>query len=214
MPTSEETLTTLVTAYLEQDDIVSRIPDFIMLAELRIGREVRVRQLQKSITPVAIPAGGKLALPSDFIEISSHMIQATTPWRPEYVPEAQFVALASNSVQGIPKAYTLVGEEIWFSSPPDSATYMYEMNYYAYPETIIGGGANWIATNVMDIYLYATLLEAEPYIINDARMATWKGLYDSAKISMMQMSRRGVNRPGGTARSYAKSHPERRGRYA
>jgi hypothetical protein len=32
----------------------------------------------------------------------------------------------------------------------------------------------------MDAILYASLGEAEPYLINDGRIATWAGLYDRA----------------------------------
>ncbi len=37
-----------------------------------------------------------------------------------------------------------------------------------------------MAVNYPDALLYASLLEAEPYLINDARSQTWATLYDRA----------------------------------
>jgi hypothetical protein len=41
----------------------------------------------------------------------------------------------------------------------------------------LSAGANWLITNFPDVYLYATLLEAAPYMGNDARIDVWKQGY-------------------------------------
>jgi len=37
---------------------------------------------------------------------------------------------------------------------------------------------NWLLTAHPDVYLYGSLLEAQPYLIDDARIATWSQLFD------------------------------------
>jgi hypothetical protein len=39
---------------------------------------------------------------------------------------------------------------------------------------------NWLLTAHPDVYLYGSLLEAQPYLIDDARIATWSQLFDKA----------------------------------
>ena len=38
-----------------------------------------------------------------------------------------------------------------------------------YPDS----ATNWLITNAPDIYLYGTMLEAEPFIMNDERVQLW-----------------------------------------
>jgi hypothetical protein len=40
--------------------------------------------------------------------------------------------------------------------------------------------SNAFMANAPDALLYAALLEAEPYLMNDARINTWGSLYDRA----------------------------------
>jgi len=37
---------------------------------------------------------------------------------------------------------------------------------------------NWMLTNNPDVYLYGALLEAQPYLMDDARIATWAQIFD------------------------------------
>jgi hypothetical protein len=39
---------------------------------------------------------------------------------------------------------------------------------------------NWLLTAAPDAYLYGTLMQAAPYLQDDARIATWSALYSSA----------------------------------
>ena len=56
-----------------------------------------------------------------------------------------------------------------------------EILYYAKPTVLSTGNAsNVFLANYPDALLYASLLEAEPYLINDARSQTWATLYDRA----------------------------------
>jgi hypothetical protein len=53
------------------------------------------------------------------------------------------------------------------------------MLYYAKPALLSDSNAsNVFLANCPDALLYAALGEAEPYLMNDARLQTWAALYD------------------------------------
>ena len=39
---------------------------------------------------------------------------------------------------------------------------------------------NWLITNAPDIYLYGSMLEAEPFIMNDERVPLWLAAFEKA----------------------------------
>jgi hypothetical protein len=76
--------------------------------------------------------------------------------------------------------YTILASEFKLSPVPDS-NYTLEMLYYASPTFMDDSNAsNVFMANAPDALLYASLLEAEPYLMNDARINTWGSLYDRA----------------------------------
>jgi hypothetical protein len=69
---------------------------------------------------------------------------------------------------------------------PDTA-YVLILLYYAKPEALSDTNAsNVFMANCPDALLYGALLEAEPYLMNDARLATWTQLYSSAITSLAE----------------------------
>jgi hypothetical protein len=73
-----------------------------------------------------------------------------------------------------------LASEFELAPKPDTA-YTLEILYYAKPTVLSTGNAsNVFLANYPDALLYASLLEAEPYLINDARSQTWATLYDRA----------------------------------
>jgi hypothetical protein len=61
------------------------------------------------------------------------------------------------------------------------------MLYYAKPTALSDTNtSNVFMANCPDALLYGALLEAEPYLMNDARLATWTQLYSSAITSLAE----------------------------
>jgi hypothetical protein len=81
---------------------------------------------------------------------------------------------------GLPVFYTVLSAEFQFAPIPDTA-YVLEILYYAQPTVLsTSNSSNVFLANYPDALLYGALLEAEPYLINDARSQTWATLYDRA----------------------------------
>jgi hypothetical protein len=169
-----------VASYLGRSDLTTEIPDFIRFAELRLGRELRTRQMLNSATAPMIANDAKVALPTDFLEIRDLFIQGN-PRRPlTYMSPSAFSREARADIVGLPVFYTILASEFQYAPIPD-AIYTLEILYYAKPTFLSSSNAsNVFLANYPDALLYASLIEAEPYLINDARSQLWATLYDRA----------------------------------
>jgi hypothetical protein len=173
-------LQTAVANYLARTDLTNQITDFIRFAELRLRRELRIRQMLKSATTTTVGGTATVALPSDFLEIRDFII-LTNPVQPlTYSSPSIFSRNARVTESGKPLDYTILATEFQLAPVPDS-TYTIKMLYYSAPEFLSStNSSNSFVANAPDALLYASLLEAEPYLMNDARINTWGTMYDRA----------------------------------
>jgi hypothetical protein len=169
-----------VAGYLGRSDLTTQIPDFIRFAELRLGRELRTRPMLNSATAPTVANDARTALPTDFLEIRDLFIQGN-PRRPlTYMSPSAFSRQARADIIGLPVFYTILASEFQYAPVPD-AIYTLEILYYAKPTFLSSSNAsNVFLANYPDALLYASLIEAEPYLINDARSQLWATLYDRA----------------------------------
>lgn len=173
-------LKTAVANYLARTDLTDQIPDFIRFAELRLRRELRIRQMLKSVTTTTTAGDSTVELPSDFLEIRDFVV-VTNPVQPlTYSSPAIFSRNTRSTESGKPLDYTILSTEFQLSPIPDSAYTVKLLYYYAPTFLSDSNQGNAFITNAPDALLYASLLEAEPYIMNDARINTWGGMYDRA----------------------------------
>lgn len=170
-------LKTAVANWLDRTNLTTRIPEFIALAESQIGKDVRIRQMEKRVS--ASISTEYYDVPTDLIKIRNIQIN-TTPYLTvlEYLtPEQMDQFLATNNT-GVPYYFTIIGEEFQFKPIPDQ-TYTAEVAYFARLTAFSGDNdTNWLLTNYPDIYLYGTLIAAEPYVDNDKEIQKWSALYN------------------------------------
>lgn len=142
-----------VAGWLARADLASAIPDFIALGEAAINRELRVRQMLKTATG-DVDADGRFPLPSDYLEmlaVSGFQHGQMVPLDNRYfIVDADSVRLANT-------------------------TGAYEFSYWArIPPMSDAAPQNWLILAEPGIYLYSALVEASPYIQDDARTAIWE----------------------------------------
>lgn len=170
-----------VVEYLARDQdstLVARIPSFIQLAEAKFNRQLFHRRMeQRSIAVVDLSSTGPefVALPSDFqsmrrIRLSSVAGKPSLEFRSGAQIDEYRTSTADISAQ--PRYFTVFGDEIELAPTPDAA-YTIEMVYRQFIPPLALGGTNWLLTAAPDLYLYGALLEAAPYIKEDARIQTW-----------------------------------------
>ena len=73
-----------------------------------------------------------------------------------------------------------------------------QMTYYTVFGPLINDtDTHWLLANAYDIYLYGSLVAAEPYLRNDERVVLWQAGYADAVAAVMETEMRGrINRSG------------------
>ena len=177
-------LKTTVANYLARSDLTSVIPDFIQLAEQRMRRDLRIRQMLKVVTTTTTAGDSTVALPSDFLQLRDIHLDGNPVYPLQYQAPNAFYRNTRSSEAGVPRQYTILASEFQFAPIPDTA-YTIQMLYYAKPDFLSDSNtSNAFLANCPDALLYASLSEAEPYLMNDARIQVWAGLYDRAVVNI------------------------------
>lgn len=167
-----------VASYLARSDLTAMIPDFIRMAELRLRRELRIRQMLKVVTTTTTGGDSTVELPSDFLQMRDLHIATNPASTLEYQSPSNLFRNARTTESGLPKMYTVLAQEFQLAPVPDSA-YTLSMLYYASPVFMSSTvPSNSFMAICPDLLLYASLGEAESYLMNDPRLQTWASLYD------------------------------------
>jgi hypothetical protein len=176
--TNYSDLQTTIASYLARSDLTAMIPDFIRLAETRLRRELRIRQMLKVVTTTAVAGDSTVELPSDFLQMRDLHIATNPATTLEYQSPSALFRNARTTDSGLPKQYTVLAQEFQLAPVPDS-NYTINLLYYAAPTFLSNtNSSNAFMANCPDLLLYGSLGEAEPYLMNDARLQTWATLYD------------------------------------
>lgn len=184
--TNYTTLQSTIADYLARTDLTTQIPLFIQLAENRLRRDLRIRPMLKVVTASTTANDATVSVPSDFLEMRDLHIEANPIHTIIYQNPSNFFrnTKAGTLTGGYPNNYTIMGSEFQFAPIPDAA-YTLKMVYYAAPEYLSSTvSSNVFLANCPDLLLYGALGEAEPYLMNDARTATWAQLYDRGLNSL------------------------------
>jgi hypothetical protein len=149
------------------------IPDFIALAEVKLNNRLRVRQMRTSFS--VTPTQPFITLPGNYQE-AIKLTYGTTPL--DFLSEN--LATPDMNQNCDVTQYTIAGNQIWLLGVIDS-TSKFIMSYYAAIEALsTSNTSNWLLEDAPNIYLYASLIEAEPFIKNDQRLAVWVQMLQSA----------------------------------
>ena len=177
-------LKSTVAEYLARSDLTSKVPLFIRLAETRLARDIRTRQMLVVATAATTGGDPTVGLPTDFLEMRDIHLNTTPVTTLRYKAPNAFYETSRVTDGGKPLDYTILGSEMQLAPNPDT-TYTLQMLYYSKPTALSDSNAsNVFLANYPDALLYAALAEAEPYLMNDARIQTWATLYERAITSI------------------------------
>ena len=196
-------LKTSVADWLNRADLTSTVPDFISLAEAQIERKLRTRQM--IVRADATIDTEYSAVPADFLEVKSLKLQTNpvTPLQFETIDSLDNLQsqYASSSK---PRYFSIVGGQIRTVPLPDGE-YSAELTYYAKLSKLSSTNTtNWLLTAAPDVYLYGALLQAAPYLKDDARISVWATLYTSAMEDLQVADDRGAT-SGGALKARART---------
>lgn len=175
--TTYSELKSAVADWLNRDDLTSVVPSFISLAEADLDRKVRHWRMEKRATAQLDTQYS--AVPADWVETIRFGITDGRTAPLVLMSQAEMLDRRAQSAnnQGQPTHYAMSAGQIEVFPTPD-ATYNVELLYISkIPALTDAAPTNWLLTLAPDVYLYGALMQAAPYLKDDARVAIWAGLY-------------------------------------
>ena len=182
-----------VRRYLERgasaipDPVVDeQIPSLINFAERRISRDLKIQGFQTVVTTTLQAGVAVVPKPDRWRETISMNIGTGVGNN----TRTQLFTRAYEYVRSYwpnetevdqPEFYADYNYTNWLIAPTPDFAYPVEILYYELPALLDENNqTNWLTQYAPNLLLYATLLEAAPFLKNDERMPVWQGLYASA----------------------------------
>ena len=171
-------LKTSIANWADRDDLTNFIPDFIALTEARFNRALRLRSMEQKQIAMTVGGQSNYALPVNYLQMREFRLNNNPTVSLTYVSPEIFEAW--NLGSGVPKFYTIIANEIRIGPTPAGVYEMEMLFWRKFPNLSPTVASNWMLLNAPDVYLYGALLELEPFIQNDARIAVWGSGYSKA----------------------------------
>ena len=172
-------------ATLASDAVVyEQIPRLINLAERRIARELKVQGFINVVTGTMSVGLSVYDKPDRWRDtISINIGTGANNDTRQFLFTRGYEYLRSywpDSTQtGTPQFYGDYDYSHWLVAPTPDAEYPFEVLYYELPPLLSDEvQTNWITEYAPELLLYASLLEATPFLKNDERMPMWQSNYD------------------------------------
>lgn len=179
-------------------EFTSAVVDFITLAEARMNRTLRISDMEATAT--LTPSTNVCTLPADYLELRS-ATALTTPRVPMFqITRDDLTETETGATAADPRFFTLRGTSLKIVP---SGTHQVFIEYYKkIPALTVSNTTNFILTKAPEIYLFGSLLEAAPFMMDDPRLAVWGQMYERAVAALVaadKQARFGARSTIGTA---------------
>ena len=190
------TFTTLqddVRSYLERggsaatDPLVfAQIPNLITLAERRISRDLKIQGFQTVVVTNLQAGVAVLAKPDRWRETISMNIGTGVNNNTRvqvFTRDYEYCRTywPDETERDQPVFYADYNYSNWLIVPTPDEAYPIEILYYELPALLDENNqTNWLTEFAPNLLLYATLLEATPFLKNDERIPVWQNMYAQA----------------------------------
>lgn len=164
----------------ESDAIVyEQLPRLITLGERRIARELKLQGFIRAVTTPLQAGVAVYPKPDRWRDTVSMTVNGSPIYARSYEYCRNY--WPDESQTAAPQFYADYNYENWLITPTPNADDALEVLYYEQPR-LLGEDfqTNWLTEYAPDLLLYATLLEAAPFLKKDERIQTWQAMYDRA----------------------------------
>ena len=170
--TTYSELQSAAATWLVRGDLTARIPEFIRLAEARLNRVLRTRLSEADVELSATVGQRATPLPAGFTE--PLRLWLAGPCERTEVPFVEASLIGASSLRGRPCAWTVDGSTLAFDRPCDQA---YDLTLRMLKAFALSDGAptNALLSGFPDLYLFATLCEAAPFLRDEELARTYEG---------------------------------------
>lgn len=166
-----------VPKWLNKRNLDGMAADFILLTETDLQAKLRSREMQ--ITTDAPVSCASVNLPVDWLD-------ATRLWMHgahrslDYCTVDELEEIRSCARPGAgPTHYSWTDHTIELAPAPSGELLLHMTYYRQIPRLSVAAPTNWLTARDMGVYLYGALVRASPYLMDDARVATWTAEYGS-----------------------------------
>ena len=172
--------------YASDPVVYEQIPRLINLAERRISRELKIQGFINVVTGTLVVGQSVYSKPDRWRDTVSINIGtgANSNSRKVLYARAYEYLLSywpDRSDTDEPLFYADYDYSHWLLAPTPDAEYPFEILYYELPPLLDDVvQTNWLTEYAPQLLLYATLLEATPFLKNDERITVWQNMYDRA----------------------------------
>ena len=182
-----------------------QLPSLIGLAERRLARELKIQGTVTVVSSTMTTGEATYPKPDRWRETVSirvgtgagyNVTQEVFPRAYEYMRQYW----PNQTLTGTPRFYADYDYSHWFFAPTPNAPFPYELIYYELPP-LLGDDVqtNWFTEYAPNALLYASLMEAAPFLKNEEIIPIWQGFYDRAVAALngediRQIADRGIIR--------------------
>lgn len=174
-----------VIAYSEQNsaEFLAQIPRFIMMAENRLSLEYKGLGNIKVVNFELTEGSYIIEKPENWRETVHIVITSANGKKTLKNRGVEYIQTywPDPSIKDVPEFYADYNYDHFYIGPTPNQTYNSVLSYYQKPEHLSDSNqTNWITRNVPQALLYATLLEAQPFLKRSDRIQEFQNLYDRA----------------------------------
>jgi hypothetical protein len=174
-------------ATLASDAVVfEQIPRLINLAERRIALELKIQGFINVVTGNFTTSTSVYDKPDRWrktISINFGTGTGNNTRKPIFARDYEYLRSywPDATATGVPEFYADYDYSHWLIAPTPDSAYPFEIVFYQLPPLLDDvTTTNWLTEYAPQALLYATLLEATPFLKNDERIPTWQTMYDRA----------------------------------
>jgi len=181
--------------YLERggstDPIVfEQIPRLITLAERRIARELKIQGFLAVVNTTMQSGVSVYPKPDRWRDTVSVNIGTGTnnnTRKQIYARSYEYIReyWPDETQEATPEFYADYNYSNWVFAPTPDADYPMEVLYYELPPLLDEATqTNWLTEYAPNLLLYASLVEATPFVKDDQRVQLWQTYYDRALAAL------------------------------
>jgi len=183
-------LCTAVSNTVENSFSADELARFAQLTEQKVYEYVRLPVQQKMFTGnltsgnafLNVPAGYRSVL--SFLVLNGSSAEFLIPKDVSYIRSA-YPSAAST---GLPKVYATQDETKFLLGPTPNQNYSVELQYEAYPESIVTAGTTWLGYNFESVLFNGMLIEAARYLrLEDNTFAQYEKMFQESLMQLRQM---------------------------
>jgi hypothetical protein len=186
-------LVTAIQAYTENDEttFVSQIPNFVRQTEKRIYNSAQLPQFRKNSIGATTVADQYLQTPLDYLAPYS-LALVNSDGEHEYLlnKDVNFIreAYPDETYTAKPKYYAQFDHNTFLLGPTPDVSYVMELHYYYYPESIVTASTTWLGDNYDTALLYGSLVEAYTFMKGEMELlAVYDKRYNEALAHIKQL---------------------------